>query len=149
MLALACGSLGSSIPPTTTHTYPVALNYVLATNILEVGEQRVSFLLSTPNGILKTSSAMVTPVYLEGDGSTVSAIEAQFNLWPYGIRGSYTTYANFDRPGLWRLDVLVDNPDGEDEIQIDLKVLDESPVPSVASKALLSDTKTLSSYEEI
>lgn len=149
MLALACGSLGSSIPPTTTHTYPVALNYVLATNILEVGEQRVSFLLSTPNGILKTSSAMVTPVYLEGDGSTVSTIEAQFNLWPYGIRGSYTTYANFDRPGLWRLDVLVDNPDGEDEIQIDLKVLDESPVPSVASKALLSETKTLSSYEEI
>ena len=76
-------------------------------------------------------------------------IRDRFNLWPYGIRGSYTTYANFDRPGLWRLDVLVDNPDGEDEIQIELKVLDKSPVPSVASKALLSETKTLSSYEEI
>ena len=149
ILALACSSHSSSTAPTTTHTYPVALNYVLATNILEVGEQRVAFLLSTPNGTLKTLSAMVTPVYLEGDGSTGSTLEAQFNLWPYGIRGSYTTYANFDRPGLWRLDVLVDNPDGEDEIQIDLKVLDESPVPSVASKALLSETKTLSSYEEI
>ena len=149
MLALACGSLGSSIPPTTTHTYPVALNYVLATNILEVGEQRVSFLLSTPNGILKTSSAMVTPVYLEGDGPAYSTIEAQFNLWPYGIRGSYTAYANFDRPGRWRLDLQVDNPNGVDEIQINLNVLDKSPVPSVASKALLSETKTLARYGPI
>ena len=149
ILVLACGSSSSPTAPTTTHSHPVALNYVLATNILEVGEQRVSFLLSTPNGILKTLSASVTPVYLEGDGSTGSTLEAQFNLWPYGIRGSYTTYIDFDRPGLWRLDVLVDNPDGEDEIQIELKVLDKSSVPSVASKALLSETKTLARYEEI
>ena len=149
MLALACGSPSASTKATTTHTYPVALNYVVATNTLEVGEQRVAFLLSTPNGILKTSSAMVTPVYLEGDGPASSTIEAQFNLWPYGIRGSYTAYANFDRPGRWRLDLQVDNPNGVDEIQIELKVLDKSPVPSVASKALLSETKTLASYEKI
>ena len=149
ILALACGSPDSSTEPTTTHAYPVNLNYVVATNILEVGEQRIAFLLSTPNGILKTSSAMITPVYLEGDGSAASTIEAQFNLWPYGTRGSYTTYANFDRPGRWRLDVQVDNPNGADEIQIELKVLDKSPVLSVLSKALLSETKTLSSYEEI
>ena len=92
---------------------------------------------------------MVTPVYLEGDGSTDSIVEAQFNLWPYGIRGSYTTYVNFDRPGIWRLDIQVDNPVGVDEIQINLNVLDKSPVPSVGSKALLSQTKTLARYRQI
>ena len=83
MLVLACGSPSSSVAPSTNLTKQAALNYVVATNILEIGEQRIAFLLSTPDGILKTSSATVTPVYLEGDGSTDSAIEAQFNLWPY------------------------------------------------------------------
>ena len=149
MLVLACAPQNVSIVPSTTPTNQSVLNYVVATNILEVGEQRIAFLLSTPNGILKTPSAMVTPVYLEGDGSTPSIVEAQFNLWPYGIRGSYTTYVNFDRPGIWRLDIQVDNPGGVDEIQINLNVLDKSPIPSVASKALLSKTKTLTSYQHI
>ena len=145
-LAVACGP--SAVPtnapePATDHT---ALNSIVATNILEVGEQRIAFLLSTPNGVLKAPSALVTPFYMDGDGSPSPAKEAQFNLWPYGIRGSYTMYANFDRPGLWRLDVQVDNPDGVDDIQIKLKVLDKSPVPAVGSVALLSETKTLATH---
>jgi len=145
-LAVACGP--SAVPanapePATDHT---ALNSIVATNILEVGEQRIAFLLATPNGVLKAPSALVTPFYMDGDGSPSPAKEAQFNLWPYGIRGSYTMYANFDRPGLWRLDVRVDNPDGVDDIQIKLKVLDKSPVPAVGSVALLSETKTLATY---
>ena len=149
ILALACDYPNASITPSTGPNNQTALNYVVATNILEVGEQRIAFLLSTPKGILKTPSAMVTPVYLDGGGLTASKIEAQFNLWPYGISGSYTTYVNFDQPGRWRLDIQVDNPGGVDEIQINLNVLDKSPVPSVASKALLSETKTLARYGQI
>ena len=125
-LAVACGS--SAVPttgpePTTIPADPTALNSIVATNVLEVGEQRVAFLLTTSKGILKTPLALITPVYLNGDGSTEMTgptMEAQFNLWPYGIRGSYSAYANFDRPGRWRLDVRVDNPQGVDEVQIDV-----------------------------
>ncbi len=148
-LGVACES--SAVPtltpePKTAPADPMALNPIVATTVLEVGEQRVAFLLTTTKGILKTPSALVTPVYLDGDGYTGPTMEAQFNLWPYGIRGSYSTYANFDRPGRWRLDVQVDNPVGVDEVQIELEVLDKSPVPAVGSPALLSDTKTLASH---
>jgi len=137
------------VGPTTAPVDPTALNSIVATNVLEVGEQRIAFLLATPKGILKTPSALVTLVYLEGDGSPSPTMEAQFNLWPYGIRGSYSTYANFDRPGRWRLDVQVDNPDGVDEVQIELKVVGSSPVPAVGSLSLLSETKTLAEYASI
>jgi len=151
-LAVACGS--SAVPtvapgPTTAPADPTALNSIVATTVLEVGEQRVAFLLTTTKGILKTPSALVTPVFLDGDGAPSPTMEAQFNLWPYGIRGSYSTYANFDRPGRWRLDVQVDNPEGVDEVQIELEVLEKSPVPAVGSAALLSETKTLASHGAI
>ena len=151
-LAVACRS--SQVPttalePTVIPADHTGLNSIIATNTLEVGEQRLAFLLATPNGILKTPFALVTPVYLDGDGSPSPTLEAQFNLWPYGIRGSYTTYVNFDRPGRWRVDVLVDNPNGVDEAHIELKVLDKSPVPTVGSAALLSKTKTLASHGAI
>jgi hypothetical protein len=149
LLAVACGP--SVAPNNAPEPVPdhKALNSIVATNTLEVGEQRIAFLLATPNGVLKAPSALVTPFYMDGNGSPSPTMEAQFNLWPYGIRGSYTTYASFDRPGLWRLDVQVDNPDGEDKIQIKLKVLDKSPVPAVGSVALLSETKTLATHEVI
>ena len=32
---------------------------------------------------------------------------AGFHLWSYSVRGSYVTEMNFDRPGPWRLDIVV------------------------------------------
>jgi len=74
---------------------------------------------------------------------------AQFNPWPYGIRGSYSTYANFDRAGRWSLDVQVDNPNGVNEVQIEVEVLEKSPVPALGSRAILSNSKILADYESI
>jgi len=76
-------------------------------------------------------------------------MEAAFNLWPYGVRGSYSTYANFDRAGRWRLDVQVVNPDGNDQVQIEIEVMEKSPVPALGSIALLSDSKTLAGHGPI
>ena len=141
VLAVACGS---STPPD-----PTAITPILATPILEVGEQRLAFLLTTTKGLIKTPTALVTPVYLDGDGTPGETLNAAFNLWPYGVRGSYSTYANFDRPGRWRLDVQVDNPDGVDQIQIEVEVLEKSPVPALGSIAPLSLTKTLDNQGSI
>lgn len=151
-LAVACGSSAAPTtapPPTSAPVDPTALNSIVATTVLEVGEQRVAFLLTTTKGILKTPTALVTPVFLGGDGFTGPTTEAQFNLWPYGIRGSYSTYANFDRPGRWRLDVQVDNPEGVDEVHIELDVLDKSPVLALGSAALRSKTKILADHAAI
>ena len=155
-LAVACGS--SATPtveprPTSAPADPTAITTIMATTILEVGEQRIAFLLTTTKGLIKTPTALVTPVFLDGNSSSSPTpgrtMEAAFNLWPYGIRGSYSTYANFDRPGQWRLNIQVDNPAGVDEVAIDITVLEKSPVPALGSIALLSETKTLASHGAI
>lgn len=148
-LVVACGSSAGATPaprPTSTPADPTAITPILATTVLEVGVQRLAFLLTTSKGLIKAPTALVTPVYLDGDGTpgeTGETMEAAFNLWPYGVRGSYSTYANFDRAGRWRLDIQVDNPDGVDHTQIDVEVMERSPVPAVGSMAPLSLTKTL------
>ena len=110
-LAVACGSSATATPaprPTSTPADPTAITPILATTVLEVGVQRVAFLLTTSKGLIKAPIALVTPVYLDGDGTPGETMEAAFNLWPYGVRGSYSTYANFDRAGRGRLDNPVD-----------------------------------------
>lgn len=135
--------------PTSAPADPTAITPIVATTVLEVGEQRLAFLLTTSKGLIKSPSAMVTPVYLDGNGALGTTMEAKFNLWPYGIRGSYSTYANFDRAGRWRIDVQVDNPDGNDEVQFEIEVLEQSPIPAVGTTALLSLSKILADYASI
>ncbi len=155
-LAVACGSSAAATPaprPTSTPADPTAITPILATTVLEVGVQRVAFLLTTSKGLIKAPIALVTPVYLDGGGTPGETpgitTEAAFNLWPYGVRGSYSTYANFDRAGWWRLDIQVDNPGGVDQTQIDVEVMERSPVPALGSVAPLSLTKTLDGRGDI
>ena len=151
-LAVACGSSVVATPaprPTTAPADPTAIIPILATTVLEVGEQRLAFLLTTSKGLIKAPIALVTPIYLDGGGAPGKTLEMAFNLWPYGVRGSYSTYVNFDRAGRWRLDVQVDNPDGVDRVRIEVEVMEKSPVPAVGSMAPLSLTKTLSSQVSI
>ena len=153
-LAVACGSSAAptAIPQATTAPAdPNAITPILATTVLEVGEQRLAFLLATSKGLIKTPTALVTPVFLDGAYGPVpgTTMEAAFNLWPYGIRGSYSTYVNFNQAGRWRLDVQVDNPEGDDQVQFEIVVMEKSPVPALGSKALLSLSKTLAGHGPI
>ena len=149
-LAVACGSstVATSVPATVPPD-PAAITPILATTVLEVGEQRLAFLLTTSKGLIKSPTALITPVYLDGDGAPGETLEAKFNLWPYGVRGSYSAYVNFDRAGRWGLDVQVANPGGANHVQIEVEVMEGSPVPEVGSIAPLSITKTLGEQGDI
>jgi hypothetical protein len=147
-VVVACGSSAAPtvIPQATAAPAdPTAITPILATTVLEVGEQRLAFLLTTTKGLIKTPTAVVTPVFLDGANGPVAGttMEAKFNLWPYGVRGSYSAYANFNQAGRWRIDVQVDNPDGVNEVQFEVEVMEKSPVPALGSRALLSASKTL------
>ena len=136
---------------------------ILATRVLDVGTQRVSFLLSGKKALIKAPEATVSATYLgdtelegaAGGGETTpkntpaETRQAIFHLWPYGIRGAYSTEFNFDRPGRWRLDVTVDDGDFSGATQLEVEVVEQSPVPGIGSRPPLSRSKTLDEVDDI
>ena len=127
---------------------PAELNVILATTVLEVGAQRVAFLLATPTGLVKEGNQVyITPVYLP-DGSAAPSIETRFHQWPYGVRGAFAAEVDFDRPGRWRLDITAEGPDGGRGVA-EIEVLEDSPVPFIGSLGPPSENKTLSSVGAI
>ena len=120
------------------------LNVILATTVLEVGEQRVAFLLATPTGLVKgDTNVSITPVYLT-DNTAGESVATRFHQWPYGVRGAFAAEIGFDRPGQWRLDITAEGPDGGAGT-VEIEILEDSSVPFIGSVGPLSENKTLSS----
>lgn len=120
-----------------------ALQHHLATKVLEVGTQRVAFLLNTQKALVNTPHAEIT-VSHGGDVSQSTQITADYNEWPYGVRGSYAAPINFPEAGEYLLTVRPVGDDFSGEARIPLTVVADAPVPSVGDAAPASDTKTLS-----
>ena len=147
--APSAGSGSAAAPEATAEPEQAAetgldLNVILATTVLEVGEQRVAFLLATPTGLVKGDSQVsITPVHL-GDGMAADSIVTRFHQWPYGVRGAFAAEVDFDRPGDWRLDITATGMDAGTG-SVDIEVLEDSPVPFMGSTGPLSENKTLTS----
>ena len=139
---------GATEPPQAVAPTGLDLNVILATTVLEVGEQRVAFLLATPTGLVKgDTDVSITPVFL-GDNSAAPSIETRFHQWPYGVRGAFAAEVDFDRPGSWRLDIAAKGPDAG-KATVEIEVTEDSPVPFIGSVVPLSENKTLSSVDGI
>ena len=119
------------------------INPILATTILNPGEQRVSFLLAGKKAIIKAPEAAVTATYQGQGEATAQEATAIYHGWPFGIRGAYSARMTFDRPGPWQLKVSVDDGEVSGETTIDLEVVEQSPVPAIGERPPLSQTKTL------
>ncbi len=119
------------------------INPILATTILNPGEQRVSFLLVGQKAIIKAPEAAVTATFQgQGEAATQEAT-AIYHDWPFGIRGAYSARMTFDQPGPWQLKVSVDDAEVSGETVIDLEVVEQAPVPAIGQRPPLSQTKTL------
>ena len=138
---------GESLPTPSAEqatAQPLDLNVIMATTVLEVGEQRVAFLLTTPTGLVKGDTEVsITPVYLP-DSAAGESIVTRFHQWPYGVRGAFAANVDFDRPGQWRLDITAEGPDGGHAMQ-EIEILEDSSVPFIGTVGPLSENKTLGS----
>ena len=152
-LAIACGSAATptaapEVPPrsvaATGNEDPDGVMAILATTLLDVGPQRLAFLLTTPKGLIKDADVSVTAVYLADDAAGEPQ-ETEFHLWPYGVRGAYTTGVEFDRPGQWRLDIDVDGA----QTQVTLEIGEHSLLPALGEIGPLSKNKTLDTVGSI
>lgn len=164
LLAIACNggepSTGASAEPATQPT-PASdaatadgdgpeLNGILATKDLGVGENRVSFLLTSPRALIKVPSATVKSVNLGAPDAVVETSEAEFFLWPFGSRGNYVTDLTFDRPGEWRLDVEVTEEDGSvSRAEIPISVAARSHTPSAGDGPPSVENKTARDVGEL
>ncbi|MCH7606115.1 MAG: hypothetical protein IH962_03065, partial [Chloroflexi bacterium] len=153
-LATACSSAATP-PASPTPTVPAqaqsgnGLTPILATTVLHVGDQRVAFLLTSPQALIKVPEVEVTSVFLGGGETPVETKRARFHPWPYGVRGSYVTQLDLDRAGPWRLDIKVDYEDVRGETHVLLEVEEQSGVPNVGEIPPLSRNKTLRSAGSI
>ena len=156
-LTLACGGSAPAAPAEAPTIAPVAdtgggLTTIVATKELGVGTQRVAFLLTTDKALVTVPEVEVTSSYVgesaayggQGQGEVqLTARTAPFHPWPYGVRGTYVTEMEFDRAGLWRLDIGAVQ-DGETvTASVDLEVAEKGHVPQVGTVPPLSENKTL------
>ena len=151
MAAIGCASPAAEPAPTATPaTVQVptpdysqdAIQSHLATKVLEVGTQRVAFLLSTQKALVKAPQSRIVVTRQQGSAATAE-ITADYNEWPYGVRGSYSTPIDFPEAGEYLLTVTPIGGDVEGEAHIPLTVLADAPVPSVGDAPPASRTKTL------
>ena len=162
--AAACGSQPTATPlPTATATQAPTptpsdtdLTGILATTDLNVGSNRVSFLLLSPRALINVPQVSVSSAFIAGEGSDAAAAEtatASFYIWPYGTRGNYVTQLSFDRAGEWELLVEAEGADGPlGTARIPLHVRDDSLTPAVGSTPPENVNRTasdVSSLDEI
>ena len=135
-LAVACGNAA----PTTGD-----LEAIVATKALNLGTQRVAFVLTGAKGLIKAPEVEVSSVFL-GEGEAVKETKkAGFHLWPYEVRGAYVTDLTFNKPGPWRLDIRVDHENLTGRTQALLEVSSQGSVPQIGAVPPLSRNKTLES----
>jgi hypothetical protein len=149
--AVSCADAATGPTPASAH--PLAglngnqdgITPLLATTQLRTGTQRVSFLLIGANALVTAPEAKVTTSYLDGYSGGSETTQAVFHLWPYAIRGAYSTELSFDQPGRWQLDISVDDGEVGRSTRLVLEVADRLIVPDIGAIPPQSETRTLES----
>ena len=152
-LLTACGSDESM--PTTTSESPTPIappevetdwDGILGTTVLRPGTQRVAFLLTGARALVTVPEVEVSTFFVDESGSIDDPHEtltANFNLWPYGTRGSYVTDVSFDKTGTWRLEITGEEEGAPRKAIMDVEVTDGYNVVDIGQKAPSSMNRTV------
>ena len=127
------------------------LQAILGTPDLSVGENRVAFVLTSTDDLVRTPEVTVSSLFFQredAEGEPKQTARAIFRPWPYGTRGLHTTRLAFDAPGRWGIEITVLGEDGANqEVQLYFSVGDTASAVAVGSPAVKSHTKTLDDVE--
>lgn len=124
---------------------------ILGTGDLGVGTERIGFVLTSKTGFVNTDGVQVTPRYVSnGADEAKSTVDTVFQEWPYGNRGLYTAYVDFDKAGDWVLDISLPGEGGGTSIvPLTLEVFETSHAPMQGHAAVSSKTRTLDEVQSI
>ncbi len=128
---------------------------VLGTPDLGVGRQRVAFVLSDAEGLVRLPAVEVASYFLpDGEGGArvgpVEQARATFFEFPYGVRGIFSTQLSFDRAGMWELEVRLPQPDGPAvTVAFAFPVAERTLAPAVGDRAPRTESRTLADVQSI
>ena len=132
---------------------PDGLQVILGTSDLGVGENRVGFVLTSTDSLVREPAATVSSTYYPGEdseGDLTQTALAVFQPWPYGTRGLYTTRLNFDKPGRWALNITVLDAQGPSrKAQLFFHVRETASAPALGSPAVRSKNRTIDDVERL
>ena len=140
LLAAIAGCSEPAVEPSPAAAPPIQSH--LATKVLEVGSQRVAFLLNTQKALIDAPQVQIS-IARAGTMEPIAQVTADYNPWPYGVRGSYAGSVEFPTAGNYQLTAEPIGGEVSGRALIDVEVLTESPVPSIGDTPPSSETKTL------
>ena len=107
-----------------------------------MGSQRVAFLLNTQKALIDAPQVQISVAHA-GTAQPIAQVTADYNPWPYGVRGSYAAPVEFPAAGKYQLTAEPIGGEVSGQALIDVEVLAESSVPSIGDTPPSSETKTL------
>jgi hypothetical protein len=132
---------------------PEGLQAILGTADLGVGRSRFGFVLTSSSGFVTAPVANVTSRYYsteDAESVRKETLVARYQPWPYGNRGLYTVWLDFDRQGSWGVDIEVKGlGDAAQTAQLFFDVAESTSAPAVGAGAVRSITKTVADVESL
>ena len=129
------------------------LQAIFGTPDLGVGENRIGFVLTSPDELIREPTATVSSFYLsKGDsaGELKQTATAVFRPWPYGTRGLYTTRLTFETPGRWSMEISIPDADRPGlRAKLFFEVKEAPSAIAVGSPAVPSQSKTLNDVDRL
>ena len=129
------------------------LQAILGTGDLGVGPNRFGFVMTSQKGFVTEPTAKLATRFVPSEGEEseiVQRAKAVFQPWPYGNRGMYAAKLEFDRPGTWKVEIAIDNPDGfPQSAELVFQVQETPSAPRVGDPAIPSVTRTLADVESL
>ena len=124
---------------------------ILGTGDLGVGTERIGFVLTSKTGFVTTDGVQITPKYVsDGAEETRPTVDTVFQQWPYGNRGLYTAYVNFDKAGDWVLDISIPGEGGASmSVPLAFEVFDSAYSPMEGQSAVSTKTRTVDDVESL
>lgn len=138
-------------PLIESETTADGLKAILGTGDVGVGTARIGFVLTSRTGFVTTDGVQVTPKYTsDGKKEPRPVVDTQFQRWPYGNRGLYTAHVEFDKAGLWELDISVPGKDGARmSVPLAFEIFDVAHSPMVGHAAVPTKTRTVDDVESL
>ena len=145
----------SSEPHITFSDYPNkgpisndGYNAVLATTDLKTGDNRFSFLLTSPEGFVSEED-VVLRIYQGGSKAMPVEYVPDFIRWDSLTRGTYVGHVNFPDSGMWEASIDFNDSGARRSVKLFFDVSPTSQSPLVGEPVPLSESKTINSVDRI